>query len=157
MGNHGCNGGLAQKACELVEEKKAMPDGKCFKNCSLSKMKNTVPLNITKCVTRKHMSADISEDLCTNGPVSASISAEKPSFQFAKEGIYYEGDCANTPNHEVLLVGFNGTDKNNSYWIIKNSFGKSWGENGFLKISTKANKSGCKIIGSVSYPVFPKK
>ncbi|XP_065226775.1 digestive cysteine proteinase 3-like [Planococcus citri] len=156
MGNNGCKGGLAFKACELVNTTRVMPDENSFKNkdCKLDKMKNKVTLNIKDCVNRKHGYANISNELCTNGPVSASISAEKPSFQFAKEGIYYEDDCEKTPNHQVLLVGYQIENSENPYWIVKNSFGDSWGENGFLKISTKVSKSGCRIIGDVSFPVF---
>ncbi|XP_065226776.1 cathepsin J-like [Planococcus citri] len=155
MGNNGCKGGLAFKACELVKKNKKMPDEDSFKkNCALKKMENTVFLNVINCCTlsmNDHFN-NITKNLCEFGPMSAFISAGRPSFQFAKEGIYHEDDCGWPLNHEVLLVGYNGTDKNHSYWIVKNSFGTSWGDNGFLKISTKANKAGCTIIGDVSFP-----
>ncbi|XP_065226771.1 digestive cysteine proteinase 3-like [Planococcus citri] len=158
MGNYGCESGEAKNACDLIKLNRRMPEKSSYTNdnCSMSAMKNTVFLNITRCQieTLDENVSKLVTNLRKNGPMSASISAEHPSFQFAKEGIYYEDDCDKTPNHEVLLVGYNGTDQKNAYWIVKNSFGTSWGENGFLKISTKAAKNNCRAVSKVVYPVF---
>lgn len=87
------------------------------------------------------------------GPLSAVIDASHPSFQQYREGIYYEPECDPLKlNHAILIVGF-GTDvKGNDYYIIKNSFGVSWGENGFAKIARNKNNH-CGIASAASYPL----
>ena len=54
-------------------------------------------------------------------------------------------------NHAVLLVGYE-TNINCSYWIIQNSWGKDWGDNGFIKIRSK---EGSGILSCQIYGVYP--
>lgn len=119
------------------------------------------------------------EALGSVGPVSVSIDASHPSFQHYASGVYQEHNCnAQNVDHAVLAVGY-GTDcKGNDYYLIKNSWGKhfkhssivfhrkrtfkftdfrlfitgkSWGEDGFLKI--KREKNHCGIASAAIYPL----
>lgn len=59
----------------------------------------------------------------------------------------FDGDCSPTyVNHNVLVVGY-GDD----YWIIKNSWSKCWGENGYIRL--KRNEGKCGITLQAWYPV----
>ncbi|XP_065226774.1 digestive cysteine proteinase 3-like [Planococcus citri] len=156
-GNHGCRGGEAVKACELVKLNEKVPDEKSYnRQCRMDKFQHTIKLNIG-CHQRKVddscSSKTLKKSIKKHGPVSGSVSVEQPSFQFAKEGIYYEEKCDKTANHDVLVVGY-GTDKGHDYWIVKNSFGISWGNNGFLNISANATKDDCRILNKYMFPVF---
>lgn len=52
-------------------------------------------------------------------------------FTKYKSGVYYESDCPNeTPNHAVVMVGYGTDNELGDYWIIRNSWGTKWGENG---------------------------
>ena len=89
-------------------------------------------------------------------PISVAIQANKRSFQLYQSGIYNDPDCGTELDHGVLLVGY-GTDIdfNMDYWIIKNSWGKEWGENGYIKIQRNIDdKRGlCGIAMQPSYPI----
>ena len=73
-------------------------------------------------------------------------------FSFYESGIYYEERCpALETNHAVLVVGYGSDGPNKDYWIIKNSWGTSWGEEGFGKMSRNRNNN-CGIASDASYP-----
>uniref|UniRef100_A0A0D3HA44 Cysteine proteinase n=1 Tax=Oryza barthii TaxID=65489 RepID=A0A0D3HA44_9ORYZ len=78
-------------------------------------------------------------------PVAVSIEATQ-SLQLYKEGVY-SGPCGTTVNHGVLVVGYGVTRDNIKYWIIKNSWGKDWGNNGFgrMKRDVIAKEGLCGI------------
>lgn len=69
-----------------------------------------------------------------------------------KNGTYYEPDCTTKINHCVLAVGY-GTDKNGDYYIIKNSWGSTWGERGFFKMARNRNNN-CGIASAAGYPIL---
>ncbi|KAF9823128.1 hypothetical protein SFRURICE_019719 [Spodoptera frugiperda] len=54
------------------------------------------------------------------------------------------------PNHGVTVIGY-GTRDGEDYWIVKNSWGESWGEDGFILMSAKNNN--CFVLDSPYYPI----
>ncbi|XP_055457079.1 cathepsin 7-like [Psammomys obesus] len=95
--------------------------------------------------------------LITNGPIIISIDAAHESFDKYTGGIYHEPNCrSKKPNHSMLLVGFGYEGKeseNKKYWLVKNSYGKRWGENGYMKIPRDQNNY-CGIASYAMYPVL---
>ena len=88
-------------------------------------------------------------------PVSIAIEADKLSFQFYRSGVY-KANCGTNLDHGVLLVGY-GTENGLDYWLVKNSWGPSWGDEGYIKILKEddATDGGeCGILLSASYPVL---
>jgi KDEL-tailed cysteine endopeptidase len=89
-------------------------------------------------------------------PVSVAIQANKRSFQMYQSGIYSDPDCGFELDHGVLLIGY-GYDKtyDMDYWIIKNSWSESWGENGYIRIQRNINDSRglCGIAMDPSVPI----
>jgi len=87
-------------------------------------------------------------------PVSVSIEADKDVFHLYTSGIV-DGACGQMPDHGVLVVGY-GHDAtlNEDYWKIKNSWGSSWGEEGYVRILRGNGVRGeCAILNSPSYPI----
>jgi len=86
--------------------------------------------------------------LNTNGPLSVALDATYWSFY---SGGIYDSSCSSSRmNHGVLLVGY-GEEGSTKYWIIKNSWGTSWGEKGYLRLIRGKNKCGvnnfvCTIV-----------
>jgi len=79
-------------------------------------------------------------------PVSIAIQADQTSFQHYTSGIL-SGTCGTQLDHGVLAVGY---DSSAGYWLVKNSWGTSWGENGYVRITQQGNECGV-----LSQPVYP--
>merc|ERR1711924_538327 len=79
-------------------------------------------------------------------PVSIAIEADQSSFQHYTGGILSSG-CGTNLDHGVLAVGYNTAE---GYWLVKNSWGASWGDNGYIKLSQTGN-----VCGILNQPVYP--
>ncbi|XP_031628596.1 cathepsin L1-like [Contarinia nasturtii] len=87
------------------------------------------------------------------GPISVALDASRPSFKQYRKGIYYEPECDPLNlNHAVLVVGFGSDENGDDYYLIKNSWGTSWGDKGYAKIARNKNNH-CGIASAASYPI----
>ena len=89
--------------------------------------------------------------LVTRGPIAVSFEVY-PDFQHYKSGVYHHEselfDGFNPweiTNHVVLVVGY-GSDDGQDYWIVKNSWGSSWGEDGFFRIRRGNDECGIESL-----------
>lgn len=95
----------------------------------------------------------LQEAIATAGPIAVCIDASQYSFQLYKSGIYSEPLCqTHTPDHAVLVVGYGTDEFQQDYYIIKNSWGKSWGEHGYMRIA-RNHGNHCGIAFLASYPI----
>lgn len=68
-------------------------------------------------------------------PISVSIDAETAYFQTYKSGVLTDATaCGVNIDHAVLAVGY-GVSGSTNYWLVKNSWSSSWGEQGYVKIA----------------------
>lgn len=86
------------------------------------------------------------------GPVSVAVEADQNAWQFYHSGVMSDSSCGTQLDHGVLAVGY-GTDGGQDYYIVKNSWGNSWGEQGFIRLWR--NGDGAGICGVQSAPVYP--
>ena len=101
----------------------------------------------------------LKEAIATVGPVSVAIDVTEDKFMLYKEGILVDDGCSNSEdelNHGVLAVGY-GTNTTNSgesmdYWIVKNSWGTGWGEQGYIRMARNKDNM-CGIATLASYPL----
>ena len=156
--NHGCEGGSMDLAfqyiinnglCDNASYPYVAEDEQCNNTCqSLVKISNYSDIipNQEKMLMRA----------VQHQPVSVAIQANKRSFQMYQSGIYSDPDCGFDLDHGVLLIGY-GYDKSYDidYWIIKNSWSRSWGENGYIRIQKNINDSRglCGIAMNPSVPI----
>ncbi|KAL1509143.1 hypothetical protein ABEB36_003928 [Hypothenemus hampei] len=150
--NYGCDGGWMELVYPYIAEygietESAYPytakDGSCKYDASkivtkISSYRNT------------HDEAALLEAVGTLGPVSVSMDASYISSY--SSGIFSSTKCDITNlNHGVLVVGY-GSENGVDYWIIKNSWGSSWGDNGYLKLRRGTNE--CGVSEDDSYPLI---
>ncbi|KAL2328031.1 hypothetical protein Fmac_021458 [Flemingia macrophylla] len=88
-----------------------------------------------------------------NQPVSVSIDAGGHAFQFYSSGVF-TGQCGTETDHGVTVVGYGSTDDGTKYWIVKNSWGTRWGEEGYIRMQRgiDAKEGLCGIATDASYP-----
>jgi hypothetical protein len=87
------------------------------------------------------------------GPLSIAIEADQSGFQFYSKGVY-SGTCGDKLDHGVLLVGY-GTDNGQDYWKIKNSWGATWGEEGYIRVVRGKNMCGLANAATSVTPAAP--
>ncbi|CAF1575252.1 unnamed protein product, partial [Didymodactylos carnosus] len=148
FGNMGCNGGSMALSFLYIKENKGIDientypyeamDGRCRFN------KQNVGANDTGFVQIKHFSeTDLETAIATVGPVSVSIDASRDSFQFYSTGVYNEPTCSSIKlDHGVLAVGYDTYKDTQDYYIVKNSWGKGWGDEGYIWMS-RNKKNQC--------------
>merc|ERR1719230_902845 len=152
--NHGCNGGSMAIAFNLyyrfngavLESDYPYTSGKgkvdtC--DADLVKSKQTsVKTKGASMVTPNN--SDQLKAALANGPVSVAIEADKKSFQMYKNGVLTGSDCGEKLDHGVLAVGY-GTEDGTPYYLVKNSWGPTWGDAGFVKIGIESGPGVCGI------------
>jgi len=85
------------------------------------------------------------------GAVSVAIEADQFAFQYYAGGVLTSSECGTNLDHGVLAVGY-GVDSTSGleYALVKNSWGSTWGEGGYVKIGLADN--ACGILSAASYP-----
>jgi len=154
-GNYGCSGGLMDSAFKYIIAIKGIDtevsypytakDGSCKFN------RNTIGATISSYTDVPASNEAALQSAITQQPISVAIDASHSSFQFYSSGVYYEAACSPTQlDHGVLAVGY-GTSSA-AYYIVKNSWGTSWGSNGYILMSRNKNNN-CGIATISSYPI----
>jgi C1A family cysteine protease len=85
------------------------------------------------------------------GPVVAVVQADV-DFVFYQSGILDSDDCTSNILHPVLVVGY-GTENDIDFFIIKNSWGTNWGENGYARVAVKPGAGVCGLQSDLLLPI----
>ncbi|XP_025416019.1 cathepsin L-like isoform X1 [Sipha flava] len=141
--DNGCGGGLMTQAFEAVENLGGLETESDYpyeahadrKGCQLKKKE--LKVSISKAVNVSTNEEDIAQFLFKHGPLSVGVNAN--AMQFYMGGVSHPIHALCSPkslDHGVTVVGYGVhktkyTHKNLPYWLIKNSWGSGWGENGY--------------------------
>ncbi|KAF8383160.1 hypothetical protein PRIPAC_72302 [Pristionchus pacificus] len=94
----------------------------------------------------------LQEAVATIGPIAVAIDASHNSFAYYASGVYYEPSCSSTAlDHAILIVGYGSDPAYGDYWLIKNSWGTSWGDNGYGMMARNRGNN-CGIATEAVYP-----
>jgi C1A family cysteine protease len=151
-GNEGCNGGLMDQAFQYVKDKAGLAKEFDYPYKAVDqKCKSPLPAHVPASAIKgfTDVVAENENDLMAQvqkGPVSVAIEADTMAFQFYSKGVFDNAGCGKNLDHGVLTVGY-GTD-GKDYWIVKNSWGASWGEKGYIRLVR--NKDMCGIADAAS-------
>ena len=153
-GNEGCNGGLMDDAFKYIETNPLELEGDYTYTakdgtCSYDKSKG-VGLVAAFADVAEGSASQLQAALSEHGPVSVAIEADQFSFQMYTSGVLTKG-CGTNLDHGVLAVGY-GTENDTPYFIVKNSWGASWGDHGYIKIGATDKNDVCGILLAASYP-----
>ena len=161
--DHGCNGGLMDNAFSWINKNNGLCEESYYPYVSGNGKSGTCQTTCTNIKNSKILSyVDVVEGdsymmtALAQQPVSIAIEADQKDFQLYKSGVF-TGACGTNLDHGVLAVGY-GTESNLDYYLVKNSWGASWGENGYIKLGRGPeynNGNGqCGILMEASYPIL---
>jgi hypothetical protein len=152
-GNQGCNGGLmddAFKYCMTYGEdtEASYPytagttgtGGTCKYSASISA--NTKIGGYTNVATNENALGAATDQQ----PISIAVQANQAGFQMYTGGVFC-GICGQNLDHGILTVGYGNSPS--AYWKVKNSWGTSWGEQGYMRMCR--NQDECGIANEPSY------
>jgi len=161
--NHSCEGGLMDYAFKFVISNGGIDSESDYPyqpedgTCDLGKRaKHVATFSSFQDVTPNN--ADQLATAVSKQPISVAIQANREEFQLYKGGVLDTRRCGYQLDHGVLVVGM--TDQSNAdfpnAWIVKNSWGDTWGLEGYIYISreTDTDQRGiCGILEDPSYPI----
>ncbi len=154
-GDFGCNGGEMDSAfryaidydmCAEKEDPYQAEVDTCIE-CEASVTFSTC-VDVTS-NNQKHLKEAVAQ-----GPVSVAIEADTAAFQFYSSGIINNEACGTNLDHGVLIVGY-GEEEGQMYWLVKNSWSASWGDQGYVKILRTDSENDPGVCGIAMQPSYP--
>jgi len=156
----GCKKGFMNTAFEYSQKNGLITDDKypykgeeSGKENSCNKFDSKLKINRFETIAKGN-EEDLKDVVCRLGPVSVALDGSSEKFMHYNNGIYRNSECSSTKTtHGALVVGY-GYDEHTeeAYWLIKNSYSDTWGENGYVRIPRDFNNH-CGIANLASYPV----
>ena len=157
-GNFGCNGGLQQRAFNYLKTHNAELEsvypytsgggvsGSCLYDSASTTAVDVSDYTMVTASNPTQMKAALVQQ-----PLAVSIEADKLVFQTYKSGVMSSTKCGTTLDHAVLAVGY-GSENGQEYWLVKNSWNTTWGDQGYIKL---AIVDGSGICGVQMEPLYP--
>ncbi|KAK9498921.1 hypothetical protein O3M35_003462 [Rhynocoris fuscipes] len=157
-GNLGCNGGVPELAFQYISDNHGIDSEDSYPYEAKNDVCRYNPIHSVSS-DRGYIDLPAGDEealkaaVATIGPISIAIDATSDKFHFYSEGIFDEPTCSSSElDHAVLAIGYGTAETGDDYWIVKNSWGENWGEQGFIKMARNKNNR-CGIATSATYPL----
>ena len=154
-GSMGCSGGQMEGAFKFIIE-----NGQCAASSYPYTAKDgschscTAVAHASSCYDVKPNDQLSLKAAVAKQPVAVAIEADTKYFQSYSGGILTSSSCGTSLDHGVLTVGY-GEENGQKYWLVKNSWGTSWGDQGYVKIGRSESTNDAGICGIAMDPSFP--
>lgn len=154
-GNQGCNGGLMDNAFKYINAKGQETEA----TYPYKAVQGTCKYNSGSVVGKISGYTDVAKNSCSgllaqaaNQVVSVAIDAQ--NIMNYKSGIFNNANCGTSLDHGVAVVGYGADSSGNTFWIVRNSWGTSWGEQGYIRMSRSVSTTTgiCGICMAASSP-----
>lgn len=156
--NYGCNGGWPSRAMRYIMNTGGITDewhypyrARTGHVCKYEAVEKTAELHAGPRFIEPGDEDELKAAIYVHGPVSVAFDVTS-DFRHYHCGVYRSWWCSSSPwalNHAVVAVGY-GVEGGVPYWLVKNSWGTSWGDHGYFKIERGNNM--CGIANCNSYP-----
>jgi KDEL-tailed cysteine endopeptidase len=155
--SEGCNGGEMTDGFDYAEAKGMMTEDdypyKAYdQSCQYNSARVTPVKGLGHAMVPPNSALALKTEIA-NGPVSVAIEADTFIFQFYTSGILNSKSCGTNLDHGVIAVGYGVDTAKGEYYIVRNSWGASWGNKGYVNIAVV---DGNGICGIQMEPTFPK-
>jgi len=160
VGNYGCGGGWMSMSFQSIILEGGIDSETCYPytaetdNCSFNP---NPPCCVSKVQSYYNVTSGSELDLQAavfKVPVACAVDASQSSFEFYSGGVYSDPNCSSENiDHGIAVVGYgHNSTCDRDYWILKNSFGTSWGADGWMYLA-RNDKNMCGIATVPSYAI----
>lgn len=154
-GDFGCNGGEMDSAFRYaIDHGMCTEDEDPYQAASESCIDCDMQVTFSTCVDVTSNNQLHLKEAVAQGPVSVAIEADTAAFQFYSGGVINNSACGTQLDHGVLVVGY-GEEDGELYWLVKNSWGTSWGDQGYVKIARTESENDPGVCGIAMQPSYP--
>lgn len=157
--NEGCEGGLMDTAFDFIYRRGGLTTESNYPYTATDGTCNTEQAALQAASISGYEDVPVDDEAAllkavTHQPVSVGVDGGGFDFQFYSGGVF-DGECGTDLDHAVAVIGYGSAGEGEEYWLVKNSWGTMWGENGYMRIKRGADaKEGlCGIAMMASYPI----
>ncbi|XP_019157415.1 PREDICTED: ervatamin-B-like [Ipomoea nil] len=159
--NKGCTSGKRLKAFQYLKDSGGLVTESDYPYEGVQRSCNTQKLRNPAATITRYQSVAPNEialqTAVTNRPVSVGVLIDEAVFKNYRVGVFSgingTGNCGSGVIHAMTVIGYGTSSEGEKYWLLKNSWGTGWGENGYMRMARGINDAGvCSVNKWASYP-----